>query len=74
MSSDGHVPRRPTWECVACGQPWPCPPARAQLTAELAAERVSTVSYLTAQMWVAYADLRAPVAELVARFLGWVGR
>ncbi|MEU3455112.1 hypothetical protein ABZ671_16155 [Micromonospora sp. NPDC006766] len=20
----GHVGRRPTWDCVRCGDPWPC--------------------------------------------------
>lgn len=29
-----HLPLRPSWECMVCGDEWPCPPRRQQLLAE----------------------------------------
>lgn len=34
MSEPEHQPRRPEWDCETCGEAWPCPPARARITAE----------------------------------------
>jgi hypothetical protein len=25
-----HQPDRPTWDCLACGEPWPCAPGKAE--------------------------------------------
>lgn len=35
MAEIEHVALRPSWNCRACGYPWPCVPAKRQLTAEL---------------------------------------
>ncbi|MEV6301483.1 hypothetical protein AB0M02_18880 [Actinoplanes sp. NPDC051861] len=67
---DEHEPSRPSWDCAACGRPWPCGPARANLTAELG--RVD----LAVRMWdyleEAARELpQTPASELFDRFLRW---
>lgn len=67
-----HIEERPSWDCRACGKPWPCDPAREELAATLAPTRLRT------QMWtrleVAAQDLsHDPAAELFERFLHWTG-
>ena len=41
-----HSPTRPTWSCVGCGAPWPCPSGRAQLLAGYCAADLSLSLYL----------------------------
>ena len=66
----GHQPQRPTWDCLACGQPWPCPPARKAIGAELAGFELKV--YMVAQLSVAAADMPAATFdELYTRFIGW---
>jgi len=65
-----HVPDRPAWTCSACGEDWPCEPARAELRAE------QSGSYLTLSMWINMVDAardnpRAAPARLYERFVGW---
>lgn len=71
--ADAHVPNRPTWECRACLQPWPCPPARDALLAEGDATALSV--YMAAQMAEAAQDLPAALpGALFDRFLLWTKR
>ena len=70
-----HRPRRPTWLCGLCEQPWPCRPARQDLLREHADARVRLALDLARDLADAAADLPgAPVPELYLRFLGWVRR
>ncbi|MET8152649.1 hypothetical protein ACIBSW_30030 [Actinoplanes sp. NPDC049668] len=70
--SGGHVEERPGWDCRACGEPWPCEPARKDLAAEL------SPTSLRIHMWIrlepAALDLPSGTArELFDRFLRWTG-
>jgi hypothetical protein len=67
-----HIEVRPSWNCRACGRPWPCGPARE----ELAAARDSVA--LRVRMWltleIACQDMpHGPAHELFDRFLRWTG-
>lgn len=70
-----HVGRRPGWECGACGVPWPCGPARADLLAEHSGHPSVLTVYLSGQMDEALRDLTAggkpPPLDLYQRFLAW---
>jgi hypothetical protein len=67
-----HAPERPSWDCLACGQPWPCDPAREELKADL--DRVSLAIYMWNQLEVAVRDLPpTPPAEIFERFIKWTG-
>ncbi|HEV7897007.1 MAG TPA: flavin reductase [Planosporangium sp.] len=68
-----HLPRRPDWHCLVCGEEWPCVGARADLLVEYAAARASLGMYLAAQMTDALIDLGRPLdAQMYDRFLTWV--
>ena len=70
-----HYPRRPTWGCTACAEPWPCETQRAELAREYAADRISLTIYLAGCFSEASADLSSVDAGILyQRFLGWVGR
>jgi hypothetical protein len=66
-----HSPERPSWHCRACGEPWPCAPAREQLVEETGGGTI-----LAIQCWV-YFDLyvrdmgNGPLGEAFQRFIGW---
>ena len=65
-----HVPDRPSWQCHACGRPWPCDPARKDLAAELG--RVDLAVLMWNHLEEAARDMpQAPASELFDRFLRW---
>ncbi|MBG0560162.1 hypothetical protein [Actinoplanes aureus] len=65
-----HVPDRPSWRCRACGDPWPCDPARERLAAELS--RVDLAVLMWDHLEEAARDMpKAPASELFDRFLRW---
>jgi hypothetical protein len=69
-----HVPGRPSWDCEACGEPWPCGPAKVELVEEYGDDRTSLAVYLAAQLQAAiddYTNTAAPVPPLFDRFFGW---
>jgi hypothetical protein len=67
-----HTPERPSWDCLACGQPWPCDPAREELKAEL--DRVSLAIYMWNRLEESVRDLPpTPPAEIFERFIKWTG-
>ncbi|GLW33296.1 hypothetical protein Areg01_62340 [Actinoplanes regularis] len=41
-----HQPDRPTWDCVACDEPWPCAPGKVELAEQGAVHRRSLRLYL----------------------------
>ena len=70
-----HVGERPGWACGACGTPWPCAGAKADLLAEHSAHPSVLTVYLSGQLDEAFRDLTAngapPPGDLYERFLAW---
>lgn len=71
-----HLPMRPLWMCRACGQPWPCGPARLSLLAEFKGERTALILYLSGQLAEARDQLAqlggvGSPADLTDRFISW---
>jgi hypothetical protein len=69
VSAD-HLPARSSWDCVACGAPWPCDAARRDMSARMNPERLAVV------MFDYYAEaagelIRTPLCELYERFVAW---
>ncbi|MBL7260752.1 hypothetical protein JKJ07_41330 [Actinoplanes sp. LDG1-01] len=61
---------RPSWDCVACGQTWPCDPAREELRSDM--DLVELAIYMWDRLDEAVSDLSPnPPAELFERFLKW---
>jgi hypothetical protein len=66
-----HVAERPSWDCAACGKPWPCDPAREEL-----ARRTGGGTPLAIAGWSYLEDFvrdqgPGPLAEVFDRFIGW---
>lgn len=70
MSGDDHPALRPSWQCGNCGRPWPCPPAREQLAAEMAGTNLA-MWMATTMVHVAREVPAMPPGELFERFLAW---
>jgi hypothetical protein len=69
---NGHQPLRPSWDCAACGRPWPCQPAREALTRQYRGRGTWLTMYMLAHMTMAAADMpTAAYAELSERFINW---
>ncbi|GAA1606803.1 hypothetical protein [Actinoplanes couchii] len=70
-----HLSDRPHWLCRVCGEPWPCPEARASLLSEYRAFPSLLKIYMTTLMYAAMRDLTIDdvpsPAELHDRFLTW---
>lgn len=70
--STEHTETRPSWDCRACGKPWPCDPAREALATELSLIEVRTLMWM--RLEEAALELPpGPVTELFERFLHWAG-
>jgi hypothetical protein len=71
VAADGeHVAERPSWDCRACGRPWPCDPAREALVIEM--DRVTLAIYMWSNLEEAVMDLpRGPAPEFFERFIRW---
>jgi hypothetical protein len=71
-----HLGSRPTWDCQACAQPWPCAHAKEELLSEFQRHPSSLTIYMSAYMCEAMNDLTAhgepPPPDLWERFLSWV--
>jgi hypothetical protein len=66
-----HSPARPSWDCRACGRPWPCDPAREQL----ALQAGGSIALATAA-WVYLEEFcrdqpAGPTSEAFDRFIRW---
>ena len=69
-SADAHQPVRPSWDCSACGRPWPCAPAQLGLVTELDSVALAMYSWICLEE--AAGDLpNAEPGELFQRFLAW---
>jgi hypothetical protein len=65
-----HIADRPTWNCAACGEPWPCAPAQVDLRAELGETQLRI--YLWTTLEGAVGDLsQATGPEPFQRFFAW---
>ncbi|GIF21874.1 hypothetical protein BJ973_002201 [Actinoplanes tereljensis] len=67
----GHRPKRPEWDCAACGRDWPCDPAREELAADTGGG--TTLAVL---MWTYLEDFAldagpGPFAGAFDRFIAW---
>ena len=73
-----HLNSRPDWNCIACGDPWPCKPAREKLLEEFRSFPSMLTIYLSTQMHDALDDLVATghfvPTDLFERFLAWARR
>lgn len=71
-----HLSTRPSWDCAACRQPWPCANAKHELLAEFQDFPSVLAIYMSSQMHEAFIELTAhgPLSpgELYDRFLGWI--
>jgi hypothetical protein len=75
MASAEHLPKRPTWDCLACSKQWPCYPAREALTAEHVNDQLA----LAMLMWSYFESYAVdagpgPLGEARERFLDWTRR
>lgn len=67
-----HAPSRPSWQCAACGKPWPCGPARERLTREN--DRLELALLMWDYIEEAARDMpHSPAPRLFDRFLRWMG-
>jgi len=79
-----HVAIRPDWTCGACGDgtPWPCAPAKVQLSEKYSKSDGDLLIHLAVCMWEAFDDGLCAVVQrqqpippdLRTRFLDWVVR
>ena len=73
MTTGEHLPHRPSWDCLSCGRPWPCDPAREELAARL--DGVALAIYVWDRLEEAAGELPpTPSQELFDRFLRWTRR
>lgn len=70
-----HCAVRPVWDCITCGQPWPCAPAKVLLAEEYVDDRSALLVYLASCMLDALDDsfrhCGPEPARLYDRMLGW---
>lgn len=71
-----HLGKRPSWDCTACSQPWPCATAKTTLVTEFQEFPSVLAIYMASQLHEAFVDLTAhgpvPPADLYDRFLAWI--
>lgn len=68
-----HPLALPSWDCAACGQPWPCAARRESYLKEYRGARISLGLAMASWLVTAINDLpQEPVDALYVRFLGWI--
>ncbi len=75
MADVEHLPQRPSWECRACGDPWPCLPAKVEIEVEHAKDPTPVGIRLHRMYRLAAWDADLPDAgddALYARIVGWL--
>ncbi|MEU1751832.1 hypothetical protein ABZ436_04095 [Micromonospora matsumotoense] len=70
-----HGPSRPDWNCLVCGEPWPCLVRKRQLK-ELCQCNIRTLMhYMSPYLNDARQDIDGMgAAEITERFVGWCSR
>jgi hypothetical protein len=73
VSTDEHIPHRPTWRCAGCLKPWPCELAQQHLRAAFDGTPASLSAFLTdLASWAEYDLLgTGTAAEVRKRIVGW---
>ncbi|MEV4271917.1 flavin reductase [Micromonospora aurantiaca (nom. illeg.)] len=72
MSGIDHQPHRPTWECRACYEPWPCPAGQVQLAEAYRDDRSGLRIYMGELYAAAQEDLHDfPPRLLYTQFVAW---
>ncbi len=65
-----HQQSRPSWDCLACGRPWPCDPARERLAQLYGRTTISL--FMVDRMLEAVRDVPTmQPSQLFDRFLAW---
>jgi hypothetical protein len=76
IPKNDHVGAGPSWDCGACGRPWPCANGKESLLEEFRDHPSVLTIYLSTHLSQATLDLTAHgedvPADLYERFLGWV--
>ena len=72
-----HLPKRPSWDCEFCKEPWPCPAARVELAKEFKDSSISLSIYCATQLHAALEEAMhqhdwVKVDDLYERFMGWL--
>ena len=71
MSDHGeHIAERPSWDCLSCGNPWPCDPARELLATEMGAVQLAMYGWTNLEEAAQDMPTILP-SELFDRFLAW---
>jgi hypothetical protein len=73
ISAAEHQSSRPSWDCRACEQPWPCDPARERLV-QLYGRTTLSIFMVDRLLQATHDLIEAPPAELFDRFLAWTRR
>ena len=65
-----HMAHLPSWDCLACGKPWPCDPAREAMLRDMDATQ------LAIYVWVCLEEAAEhlpglPYEEAMDRFMNW---
>lgn len=68
-----HYYKRPSWNCLACGEPWPCAVRRAAFLAKYSGrdDHMRLRGILGALVHDARRDLALTREQLDARFINW---
>nr|MDT0661700.1 hypothetical protein [Micromonospora sp. DSM 115978] len=69
-----HQLDRYRWDCAQCAAPWPCPPARVELTEAYVGDPLGLAELMGRLLAEATPVTGLPGAELTERFTGWVER
>ncbi len=76
MTGAEHMAARPSWDCSACDQPWPCANAKTNMLDEYAGNLTALTVYLAGCFQDATHELtshgRSAPVDLYERFLGWM--
>jgi hypothetical protein len=70
-----HAADRPGWLCKACGEPWPCPARRDQLSDHYALDPLGLTALMSGYLAEASAEIGDITGiDLYQRFLAWTRR
>jgi hypothetical protein len=70
MAEVEHNADRPSWDCRACHDPWPCAPARARMLDEMSS--IELAMFCWANLEEAAGDMpQMTAAEAFDRFMNW---
>ena len=71
MSDVRHKPLRPSWNCAACGEPWPCTERKIVFLQDFQGRRPFLRALLALWMYAAAEDMDVSAGDLHERFIAW---